>query len=923
MIKHLLTIIIDNCQNVRHFFHNKNAEEVYLRWASWIFLVWVIFIQILTGHINPLLEDWFSEKVIWGGVTFSLKASALAEMLVQAALMLAGWIIAIELSTYLNEMIISVSQGRELRFLAYEKIGRQYYLKESYIKCRGIFKVFVNGRLDLAIICVSIVLAAFSAYGEGFGVDFGNMEERADLVLKIIGYFIVWGKLSWEYLSGPTYREGLKIFEGADQRQEFPFGHMHRHVAAALGTAVCSEMVQHNPVEYGINYPDNPKQPQYSELFRSLMNEEHILIENCFYREWENAFILPMHALRLRDRKIIIFSGPTISAESFSEWIDEKMEVLLGIPHAWKIGVWDKSKPAHQIEVVPYGKIPEFIRFFKFQHSSSCGILQVMLEPSRCLAEMRSFLEEYVDFLEEKRIEAAYCFADRHMDGLLDYLSHIFRCRIRRVEVETAQSRDVYLCTARNKDDRVAAEWWDHNYKNSCDAVAFGELINESQGELIYVSENIVPVRDFWLSMKGKLPAASDSGLELPEGIDETNFRCGIWDLNKTDTPYILADDDYCNYYDLYRYLSQYGEKSVFIFILTERYLLLEFMLDNEKRFLNRKFVIPVWFPVYQDTDRNRLLKMIRRAGKTDPKSDGVIVERKEITALFPAWADNGRQDILCRLNDLAEKYYGERIFDIRIGSYVISSAFLRKNAWLWEEVKIVDESGKNESAGCILYCQLYQKWLEGQYISRGGYCYRVGARRKGKEGKEIPLKRSNAFWEKDGYYDQERKYFIKNVIAYSSVCLNNRILMERCSATVSVHTDGWRVKNWEGQTKVRRDCSVPQRMYRSKDVLFVCFSGKERRSESDSFRFWKTLAVLMEGMARTLYPFHYNYLGFLPRGNYRIHDSGGKVLLRKSGLFIIEDAEDDIGLLDSVESHMEKWLELCLGYCCWKEKHT
>lgn len=891
----LISLLEEVPGQLEKFLNDRKKEKIYFMLAPSLYVLMLILISVSLKQIRgwEKAEDWLGEfmdgletslPTFIGQITGSFLQNYFVQFVYFAVAVLIATIMYL-VFTFLSEILMEKLLKRDLFFLkrcAYEQINKHYYLRPQYVKVRDLFQVLFTAS-SWALAAAGLINVAFS--------DNDYLDIRNSIFALV--FVTVWIKLESNYYSGNTYNEVMAVFDRPKTPGGYPVRFLHELVIGLPENTLLDESLRYYPVKYGISYPGISYSHQYQALFSALMKEKNILIEHVFYHDWERAFILPMHAMLLKDRKVIIFSGPTMEADQIKIWIEEQLSrFFLGKPR-WKTVLWNGVVIESDVVIVPFERISEFIRNIDASMQRTKGLFQVVLEPSRISAEMQSYLEEYAEYIKEKNFPVTYCFADRQIKGLLDHISHVFQCHIEEIEVSNDRCGDVFLCNAQSR-----------GQSKRTSLLILQELIKKGAENICYVSECNIAVKDLRNEIKRSMSiSGQDDDLLMEHAIQKIQFLRGIWEIKRDKLPYIIMENNWHNYYDLYRYLSSRGVKLSAVFILEERKTpTLQYMLRNAKKYLDDRCGIPVLYPIYQDTKRNRLLKIIRCTANSKGQNR---IDLSVILKYFPEWKRFPIDDILKKLNRLSVKYYKKTIFTYNINGFVVSGTFLDDNERLWREAVIIDEERKAKLLGMVLICQIDQRWLPGQIIARDGCAYEVLYMRKGAPRLELMLRRSSQFWDKSSFYCQKRDIQLNNIRLLKALKIDSGVYLIKCLATITVTTKSWYIEDGGGKILQERKCSVPERLYRSKKLMFLCRSSG---TAEDITAFFSDLTRKFQEICRVLYPYHHYYLYFLYMQRVEIKGVGNC-----PGLCIVEDSEDDLGLLESLEKYMKELLDLKL----------
>ena len=92
---------------------------------------------------------------------------------------------------------------------------------------------------------------------------------------------------------------------------------------------------------------------------------------------------------------------------------------------------------------------------------------------------------------------------------------------------------------------------------------------------------------------------------------DKIEFIPNLWSAEPTQEEFIIAEDEFCNMFSMIRTFLSRGKDQTFVNILSENYLLRDYMRCNRQMFMSNPNAIPSLVPDYAKTERNTLLKLI------------------------------------------------------------------------------------------------------------------------------------------------------------------------------------------------------------------------------------------------------------------------------------------------------------------------
>lgn len=782
---------------------------------------------------------------------------------------------------------------------AYEEREGHFYLKPEYEGQRKI-PSWVSEKIGRIWV---ITLAGY--------VWFSRQEwipQSMELLDNFLVYLLTCVGLLGEYINGKTYEEMQQCFIPEEPKKRT----LYELAEETMRRSIKQFRLLSFPIQYGIRYPQKTYTENYRTFFQALQAGQSIFVEDIFYRDWERAFFIPANRVLLEYRKIVVLAGPSLEAQDIAAWLKSGFSSLNGCDEAWKVMIWDGSGERSDVIVVPFEKIPEYVSESRAIHKKDRGLFCVVMEPSAMMAQLQFYLEQYVEVLSEMEEAPFYCFADRYMIGLRDYLAHVFRCRIEHIEINTDRSRRIYLYISETGENEEVRDYWGALLGGSgCGSVYFYELLKRDFGAIEYVSQSTAPVKDLCCLIKDKMAvtfSSQEEQLRLEKSFHRARFLKGIWGIGQEEDKYMIVTDEICHLYDLIWALSARGSRDSHLFILSGEYLLFDYMVQNISRLLKVRNAVPVLFPVYQDSERNRFLRIFRSW-----KLYGAF-DVGELEEICPEAANQEKEELCLALNRKVRALFHDRPFQVNDGEIVMCSAFFDHRSELWKEVVYVDELSGQNSFGCLFECQLTQRWRRGQYLVKDGCYYQIREIRDGertdsrgvsRECKEVRLLKSSGFMQHTGLYYQDRRYRLRILEQIRAQDREDSFQLYRCRANIAVITGDWFLERFDerGSRNERRIHDiVPVRRYWNKELLLICLPGED-------IRFWRHMKELLSRMVRTIYPTYYPYIDFLPAAA----DAADR---ENAGLYVIEDCVDDLGLLESFEKNWDRIIGLCRDFC-------
>lgn len=411
-----------------------------------------------------------------------------------------------------------------------------------------------------------------------------------------------------------------------------------------------------------------------------------------------------------------------------------------------------------------------------------------------------------------------------------------------------------------------------------------------------------------------------------------------LWSAKSQENAFLVVEDEFQNLFEMVRLYATRAKQQGFINVVSENYLLRDYMFANAKTFLTDPKAVPTIVADYTRSERNTVLKLLMRMAG-EPVCEDDIAEAFMVSGIVydeDTPADTLKELIYkhCNIDEIniwihfrdelmedglrtiTRKYY-------EIEEHTEIAEFVKnlKNAYYIAE----DEKGETYYIGAKLYGHIFQALIPGQFLTYGGKYYEVQSitPRNG-----VVVRRAADHITGRKYYRQIRHIAIRNWQDDTSVggqkSLGDiRILKGYCQ--VEVQTDGYLEMQDYHDLKNGRHIyvsSIPVRSYRNKLVMKVVFPGASER-----IRY--TMALMLNEIFRTTYPDAYPYIcavtpfsteSEIPENlKYAMYSMESES--EEPGIYIVEDSEIDLGLITSVERNLERYFEIITELLGWHER--
>ena len=672
---------------------------------------------------------------------------------------------------------------------------------------------------------------------------------------------------------------------------------------------------------------------------QTLMLHRNVVFFNPFYRDLSMYLTLPVvHAL-LSGKKCVIVCGRSNSAEDVKTWLSELLAEYSHMRTLWRVNYLSDKEPECEVGILTFTQIYDkrvLIANQDFLHDTGFALL---LEPSVMLNTSQialSILSEEMNLNEEA---PTYCICDRFTDGLVDTMSHLLHSEITDV-VAMPVPRCNYTAMSWDADgDFCRQQLFDKQTRYLGNGIELSAIAVKNQvPSVTWYSETKAPIKDIkWIA--GQHYSTICRYMNLPSQqkslYEKVGFVSTLWSSPKTKEQFVVAEDELCNMFSVMRaYLSR-GERQVFVNVLSENYLLRDYMRCNKQMFMSNPNAVPSLVPDYAKTERNTILKLILMMTLRKVSEDEVLKE------LHLVGIDT--DDAYGTLLRLLRKYTfaSDTLFTVQsvrtnIDEFTTTTSNLfsvteeefdkyfsdsLKNAYYILE----EEKDEKSYIDAKLFSHVTQTILPGQFVTYDGKYYQA---KYVSPQSGVVLRRASDQYDGRKYYRQVRSYAFSDDLSNSEIVSIKKIMdieFALLRTDFSVRTTGYLELKDNHNLRTARlidfsaDPSVENysRKYHNKNILRIHLP-----EANDKICF--TICLLLSELFRTVYPDGWQYLAAVTRRpedidgmlNYVVYPAEG--LHEEGDIFIVEDSDVDLGLLDSVEKNYMKFMEILADFLEW-----
>ena len=666
----------------------------------------------------------------------------------------------------------------------------------------------------------------------------------------------------------------------------------------------------------------------------TLMHGENVVVLNPFYRDLSDYILLPVLKSLLSAKKVLLIVSRNSISRDAEHWLRDELIRYGRTRNLWRVEELNHEPPECEVGILPASGLYD-LECLSVNKPFFCETtLVILLEPSRILATAQSGLK----LLTEKMSVAHPVFfvSDHDTDGLVDTLSHVLETEFVHV-VSAPLSRGTY--TALSWDacgDFLRQRMFQQQTHFLGNGIELSGIAIKNQiPATTWISESKAPVKDIqWIA--GQYYQQFCKYTHLPNqqnSLEEhLHFSANLWDLCMKQNEFLIVEDEFCNLFEMFRLYTTRGAQQSFINVISENYLLRDYMSYNHKMFVADPKAIPSITTAYANTERNITLRLILAMACAPVKEQDIHhayeligKDEKDVSALLQrniAYYTGIPETVFVQSNrietgeDLTSKnvmYYGieKSVFESRFSKTLMNAFFV-----------VEDETFEKEIIDARMFEHITQLVMPGQFVTYEGKHYIV---------KQVSprigcvLNRASDHYASRKYYRQIRKYHLNEENTVLSERTAGDIGITLLSGSFSVDTTGYVEMRdiFDLRTAKRMDLSEDpsigfySRSYQHKSFLRLTLPDTDEQTRY-------TISVLFNELLRTIFPDAWQYISALSVREEKDDGMLGYMNYFLDGvpddesIYIIEDSDMDLGLLETVENSLGRLFEIIADYLDW-----
>lgn len=674
---------------------------------------------------------------------------------------------------------------------------------------------------------------------------------------------------------------------------------------------------------------------------RNIIDGKNVLFNTPFYQDTTKYIFLPVTRHLMRNRKILIIVGRTGADKSVLEWFKKGLFGINNFENLWKVDYFSEADSKTKVALLPMKDIYNQKLIAEKAELLKETTMVIITDPAKLLGTMQMGLSNVVSYLRQGEAPQ-YIAYDRNCDGLVDSLSHVLSSSIEEVAATVVGSAKstamVWEADGQGLHNRLGLDTARYlGVGTELGAVALAHKVSGVN----WFSYEKFPATDIrWIVSQyyGPLCKVMDIPVSQSELEKRLAISGDIWSMHKADNCFVVAEDEYNNSYEMIRQFSTRASKQAFIHVLSQNYLLRDYMCGNAEIFTFDPKAIPNIVADYQRVRSNTVYRITMRL------INGEIYEEeiKEALQLMDIESDDVYTDMVRLItkffipDNAEDKLFADGIINVRYELVVdpqtrrpfrkrvysiTSEPFINKFLSQLQVVHYLaeDESNKELYMNSILYGHIYQKYLPGTFAVFEGKYYEIVSvtRNSG-----VIVRRAADHVTGRRYNRQLRTYDVSSFRPdgenAASISYGN-ILIERGEAEISVSTHGYLELSDYGDIKNATKVTlsgIPERKFPHKNILRFKLDGADAK-----VRF--TVATMLNELFVTLFPDMHEYIVAATVVGEDAGYEGYTPFLNVDGeddqyIYIIEDSLIDLGLLINVERYFKRIMEIITDLLCW-----
>ena len=677
----------------------------------------------------------------------------------------------------------------------------------------------------------------------------------------------------------------------------------------------------------------------YLSCSRELIHGHSVVVYTPFYQDLTHYLMLPVIRQLLRFRKCLVVVGRESAVDDVKSWFEKAIFEIIDTDSFWNVDILNEMGTVADIGILRFSDIYRLdIQRGNREFLKQVGFV-LLLEPSRILATGQMGLSLLIGQCGKEDNDIVFCACDRNCDGLVDVLSHTLKASFTEVMATPANTAFHNLHVYWNADGdylhhQILPEISHYlGVGTEIAAVAWKHHISPVK----WFSCDKFPVVDMkWIAGQYFKAICQYAGLPISQTALNQAFQVdpNLWNGTRKNKLFYIVEDEFRNLFEMTRIYSSRATGEGFVNILSEHYLLRDYMVDNVELFVTDPKAIPAIVPDYARTERNTILKLIMLM-TTGKVARSYIEKELSLCGIVTSNVENTLNQLIkrhcgIRSDESFSVLLSEESLEDGIKNHIVPYYEIRQTDPLYtyaERLKAAyyiseDEHGDKYYIGAKLYGHVYQSFLPGQFITNSGKYYQI--QQISSESGVIVRRAADHLTQRE-YYRQVRHIEIDHWVAdehIGSQRTSGYLEVYRGYADILIQTRGYlqmhSPSDFEHAQLIDIN-QIPERRYLNKQILRLKLIGT-----TEAVRY--TICLLLNEIFATIYPEASAYIfAITPVSSemeipgllkYAIYDFAGEC--EDECIYIVEDSEIDLGLVVSAERYIHRFLEIICEVLSW-----
>lgn len=668
-----------------------------------------------------------------------------------------------------------------------------------------------------------------------------------------------------------------------------------------------------------------------------LMHRKNVVFFNPFYRDLNMYFTLPLVHTLVSGKKCVVITGRMSSKEDVKMWLTDLLGEYTHMPSLWKVDDIKSSESNCEVGIIGFPELYDNDVITENKEFLQQTDLVLLIEPSTILSTGQVALSIISQEFGMDNQKPVYFVCDRMVDGLVDTISHLLRTEFADVEAPPVP-RCAYTGIGWDANgDFSRQQFFDKQTKYLGNGTELAAVAVKNQiPHVTWYGETKVPIRDVkWIV--GQYYPVICQYMNQPSQqntiYEKLDFISNLWSAPKKKEQFSIVEDEFNNMFSTMRTFLSRGNDQSFVNVLSENYLLRDYMRCNQQMFLANPNAIPSFVPDYAKTERNTLIKLILLMTYRQV-SEKEIIDEFHLVGVECDNAYDLMSQMLSKYTNADRSvleietvdYEIDELTKGKLSLYSITKDSFRKyfKKSLAKAYYLLEEERSEEKyVDAKFFSHVTQNIVQGQFVTYDGKYYQV---KHVSPYSGVVLRRASDLFDDRRYYRQVRRYTLpdgnEEVISSRTVMDLEISFVQR---DIHVSTDGYLDMNDLHDLRTARLVDITSdphiddyhREFRNKTLMRI-----KLPEANDDIRF--TLCLLLSEAFRSMFPDGYPYIAVTTKCSEKIEGMLSKIVYPVDGdiedeyIYIIEDSDIDLGLLEAIDRNLMKIFDVVGDYLKW-----